>query len=307
MLPLRETSSTFPVPDWNAVTQQAAELPADADPDPFWTERGRDWVHLLRQSLGPDYIGYESTHFWLISSQPDSSSRRIVGWLEATRTKVLKALGLDVSRHHYGKCPVLVTHDLETYYAYVAAYLPEGDNALSGGMYINQGYGHFVFTFLDMGQAEAVLAHELTHSLVSHLPLPAWLNEGIAQLCEQAATGRDTANYDAIKDTIGTYWTVDTIQDLWSGHGFNRQDEGQLQSYHLAKVLTHMLAEDQTRFLAFLHDAHFADAGAAALLQYFDVSLESLVGDYLGAGAWGPVLKCEPDLPPDDLAPQPTA
>lgn len=154
---------------------------------------------------------------------------------------------------HHDKCPVLVTHDLETYYAYIAAYMPDDENALNGGMYINHGYGHFVFTYLDISQAEAVLAHELTHSLVSHLPPPAWLNEGVAPICEQAATGRDAANHDDIQDTLGTYWTAETIQDLWSGCGFNRQGEGQPQSYHLAKVLTHMLTGDRPRFLAFLH------------------------------------------------------
>lgn len=30
-------------------------------------------------------------------------------------------------------------------------------------MYINDGYGHFVITFLDMNQAENALAHELAH------------------------------------------------------------------------------------------------------------------------------------------------
>lgn len=288
MLPLRETPSAFPIPDWQAVEQQAAELPADTDHNLFWTERGRDWVHLLRKSLGTSYIGYESPHFWLISSQSNDASRRIISWLETTRAKVVKALGLDVT--HHDKCPVLVTHDLKTYYAYIAGYMPEDENALSGGMYLNYGYGHFVFTYLDMGQAEAVLAHELTHSLVSHLPIPAWLNEGVAQICEQAATGRDYANYDEIKDTLGTYWTADTIQDLWSGRGFNRQDEGQRQSYHLSKVLTHMLTGDRPRFLAFLHEAHFADAGAAALLKHFGLSLETLVSDYLGEGPWSPLL-----------------
>lgn len=295
VLPLRETNSAFPIPDWSAIARQADELSEDTDLNAFWTERGRDWVHLLKKSLGPSYIGYESRHFWLISSQSDTASRRIIAWLESTRVKVVNALGLDVSNH--GKCPVIVTQDLETYYAYIAGYMPEDENALSGGMYLNHGYGHFIFTYLDMGQAEAVLAHELTHSLVAHLPIPAWLNEGVAQLCEQAATGRDHANYEDIRDTLGTYWTSETIQDLWSGRGFNRQDEGQLQSYHLSKVLTHMLTGDRARFLAFLHEAHYSDAGAAALLKHFDVSLEALVSDYLGEGVWAPLLPTTDTLP----------
>ncbi|MDF3056610.1 MAG: peptidase superfamily protein [Rariglobus sp.] len=298
MLPLRNIDSRFPIPEWEEVAATASNL-ADADAHAFWTERGREWVHQLRQALGSGYIGYESTHFWLISSQPESISRRFIPWLETTRTKVLKALELDVSAHLYGKCPVLVTHDLETYYDYVSGYLEEGEHALSGGMYINQGYGHFVFTYLDMGQAELVLAHELTHSLVAHLPLPAWVNEGIAQLCEQAATGRDTADYEQIRETLETYWTAETIQDLWTGQGFNRQDEGQFQSYHLAKVLTGKLAGEASRFQAFLHEAHFADAGSKALMKHFGLSLEELVTDYLGEGNWS-ALPTTPDVPPKE-------
>lgn len=288
MLPLRVIESRFPVPDWQAVQARFEEASGGVDENIFWTERGRDWVHLLRQAFGPDYIGYESANFWLVSSQPEAVSRRLLVWLEATRSRVTKALGVESVPDLFGKCPVLITHDLETYYDYVAAYLPDGDNALSGGMFINHGYGHFVFTFLEMTQAESVLAHELTHSLVMHLPLPAWLNEGVAQLCEEAVTGRDTADYERIRRTLVGYWTAETIQDLWSGRGFNRQDEGQLQSYHLSKVLTGRLAGNLVRFREFLQEANAADAGAAALEKHFGVTLESLVTDYLGDGDWEP-------------------
>src|SRR5690606_37567429 len=95
LLPLRETQSTFPVPDWDVVSAQAEQVSDDAEAERFWMDHGREWVHLLRRSLGPAYLGYESRHFWLISSQPDATSRRIAAWLETTRTKVIKALGID--------------------------------------------------------------------------------------------------------------------------------------------------------------------------------------------------------------------
>lgn len=287
MLPLQTTASRFPRPDWAAVNADAQGLAPDGA-NAFWTGRGREWVHLLRSAFGSGYMGYESSNFWLVSSQPEATSRRLLVWLEQIRKRVVLMLGQDSARSLHGKCPVLITHDLETYYEYVAGYLPEDENAMSGGMFINDGYGHFVFTFLNMSQAESVLAHELTHALVAHLPLPAWLNEGAAQLCEQQITGRDTADYERIKETLGTYWSAATIQDLWSGRGFNRQDEGQMQSYHLAKVLTRRLTGDEERFRRFFGDANAADAGAAAVKKHYGLTLGELVADYLGDGDWEP-------------------
>ncbi len=287
MLPLLAANARFPRPDWAAVNVDAQGLAADAA-NGFWTGRGREWVHLLRSALGNGYMGYESSNCWLVSSQPEATCRRLLVWLEQIRKRIVLMLGQDSARSLHGKCPVLITHDLETYHEYVAAYLPEDENAMSGGMFINHGYGHFVFTFLNMSQAESVLAHELTHALVAHLPLPAWLNEGVAQLCEQQVTGRDTADYDRIKETLSTYWDAGTIQDLWSGRGFNRQDEGQMQSYHLAKVLTRALIGDVERFRRFLVEAEAADAGAAAVSKHFGLTVGALVTDYLGDGDWEP-------------------
>lgn len=298
MLPLLPTPSRFPLPDWKAIHADPAVATLDvAQLDAFWAERGRAWVHLLRDAFGAGYRGYESPYFWLISSQPEASCRRLIQWAEAVRAKVVRAWAIDPTGRLYGKCPILVLHTLELYYEYIATYYPDGEHALSGGMYLNEGYGHFVFTFLDWSQAEATLAHELAHALVAHLPLPAWLNEGIAQLTEDAVTGRDQTRYDEVRETIGTYWTPETIQDLWTGAGFNRQDEGQLQSYHLSKVLTRNLTGDMSRFRAFILEANAADAGESAVRKHFGVSLESLVTDYLGDGTWAPRPTPSPESP----------
>jgi len=63
-------------------------------------------------------------------------------------------------------------------------YPEEGEFDLSSGMYINEGYGHFVFPAQDINFAEPIAVHELTHVCVVHLPIPLWLNEGMAVLME---------------------------------------------------------------------------------------------------------------------------
>jgi hypothetical protein len=153
---------------------------------------------------------------------------------------------------------------------------------------MTDGYGHFLFSYTDLGEAEAVLVHELAHSLVSHLPLPAWVNEGVAQLCETWATRRDGTRYDEIKQTLGTFWTTESIQDLWSGRGFFRPDEGQMHSYHLALVLVRKLTGDLLRFRSFLREVDAMDCGAGALRKFFNTSPGEMVTDYLGDGDWEP-------------------
>lgn len=110
----------------------------------FWSGRAREWVAQLRDAFGAGYRGYESAHFWLIANQPEATCRRLIAWAEETRTKVNNMLG-DASGKDllYGKCPILVVHDLDLYYDYFAGYLPDGEHAASSGVYLNDGYGIF--------------------------------------------------------------------------------------------------------------------------------------------------------------------
>jgi hypothetical protein len=296
MLPLQPTDSRFPLPDWTTVHSSLPEGMTPTELDAFWTGQGREWIHLLKDSLGEGYQGYESPNFWLVSREPADACRRLIGWAEATAKKVSALLKVDHTGRLFGKCPFLVLHDLDTYYEYFAAYVPDGSYAGSGGVYLNHGYGHFVFSFLDMSQAEAVLAHELTHAYVAHLPIPAWLNEGVAQLCEISLTGRDHTRYDEIKDSIDAYWNEDTIQAFWDGSAFLRDHDSQMHSYHLAKVLTSRLSRQRSGFHDFLHSAHRDDAGAAALAATWGYTLSGLVADYLGEGNWTPRLPLQTDF-----------
>lgn len=277
---------TFPMPYWAAEKALEPTTAGHAARFEYWTERGRLWCSLISESLGPSYALMESEHFWVISSQERSTSTRICAWSEQVHSGLIKVLG-DVIGPLYGKIPVIMVNELNTYYEYLAQYLPEGDHAFSSGVYLNQGYGHFLFCYHDMSQAEAVVAHELTHALLRNRPLPLWVNEGVAQLAEISITGKYQGDSDHIRDTIEQFWNPDTIQEFWSGESFNRQDEGQLQSYHLALVLTRKLTTDMDRFRSFLKEVSHVDGGEAAVQKHFGIGLHDLVEDYLGDGAWG--------------------
>lgn len=290
MLPLLPTDSRFPRPDWNAVYASIPDNFDLAKLNDFWTTHGREWVHQLKAAFGEGYVGYETPNFWLVSREPADVCRRILRWAETIAGQIKAMLKVELAGQLFGKCPILVLHDLDTYYEYFAAHVPDGDYAGSGGVYLNNGYGHFVFCYLDMSQAESVLAHELTHAYVAHLPIPAWLNEGVAQLCEINLTKRDHTRYEEIKEGLDTHWTSATIQDFWDGSGFLKDPDSQMHCYHLSKVITAGLLRQGPSFHAFLHDADARDAGAAALQKHWNLSPADLVTDYLGEGDWQPIL-----------------
>jgi hypothetical protein len=292
MLVLKE-GHKYPLPRWDLVASDG-EAQALSGPalHAFWMERGRDWMRLLLAGFGAEYRWFESANFWLLCSRDEKTCLNILRWAEHVHRELLAVLG-DIMDRGMGRIPILVTADIDAYYAYVAEYMPDGDHALSGGMYLYQGYGHFVFCYHQMGEAEAVIAHELAHALLLGLPIPTWLNEGIAQLAEMKVTGRYRMDVDVIKETLGTFWTPETIQEFWRGCSFDRQDYGHVQSYHLAFVLTRNLTQDMKRFFRFVNEANAADAGEAALKRHYGFCLEELVADYLGEGDWRPCLPAE--------------
>ena len=86
---------------------------------------------------------------------------------------------------------MLAFHDTDTYYDYIADMYPEtGEFALTGGMFIDRGYGHLAMCMAYAGDHDRTIAHELSHALLRHLPLPLWLNEGVTQVIEDIVVDR---------------------------------------------------------------------------------------------------------------------
>ena len=69
------------------------------------------------------------------------------------------------------------------------------------------------------------------------------------------------------------FWGDVEIQQFWSGQSFLRNDDGNLLSYDLARILVAQLSADWPPFRSFVLHANAADAGAGAALDYFDFDL----------------------------------
>ena len=279
----------LPVPDWERQGRPDTDDPATLHQT--FNGYAAAWLDALAEALAGAYTRAESAHFMLLSALEPRPAGVLLDYLERSRRRVLAALSGIAADEGFGKTVVMVFHDEDAYYRYVAQYGSESSEpeAFSGGMFIDAGYGHFVFAQAPFESMEPVVVHELTHCLVRHLPIPAWLNEGLAVNTEHRfVPARPRYRAEELQYLFGRFWDAGTIQEFWSGKSFLRPDDGQPLSYELARILVQLLDKDYERLARYCATASHEDAGEAAAREVLGMSLGDLAGIVLGEGAWTP-------------------
>lgn len=280
----------FPRPNWEAIYSDVEKNHKDTDQHDLWCNIARSWMNRLTSSLPTNYTIHESENFILVTSESEKYVSIFQRSLERTLKRIVSTLHGIASDEGFGKYVVLIFDDMDFYYSYLSYfYEKEGVYGLSAGVYLNKGYGHFAFPHQDLSYAESITAHEMTHALVSHLPIPAWLNEGMAVNIENLLTGSAPLKMD--KEMYArhqSFWGEKEIQEFWSGESFHRPDEGQELSYHLAQFAVNSLSQDYDAFIEFANKAHLSDGGEAAANDVYEGSLGNLIAQYFGEGEWAP-------------------
>lgn len=290
----------LPLADWDSID---AALPSGlqaSEQDALRTAAAGHWLLALGHALDADLeppAGYRvraSEDFLLLSALPDRPARVFLEFCQGVRRWILRNLGEIGGVRRDGKHVVMVFEDEDDYYRYISHYYPdEGEFALSSGMFVHAGYGHFALPAGDMENMQPVIAHELTHCLVSHLPIPAWLNEGLATNTEAALFPQRFQPSNQLWSPAemaakhAAFWNAQTIQEFWSGKSFLRTDDGNLLSYDLARRITGRAAMTEDRFRAFVLAAQRDDAGLSAQ-HHLGFALPDLVSGMLGPGEWTP-------------------
>ncbi len=288
----------FPVADWEAVHRWIETLPIESAKAEAWSSCERAWLEHLRLALGREYRVRSQGSAILVSTLPVNVADATLAFVNKTVQRIVRVLHGVAATPEWGNDILIVFDEDESYYRYVSHYYPEaGEFAASSGMYINRGCGHFVTVKADLRSVEPVIAHELTHACLSHLPIPAWLNEGLAvntefRLCPPPQA---PANPRQLHARHLKFWGAQEIQEFWSGKSFLRSDEGNELSYDLAKVLVSQFAADWEPFRQFVLAANLADGAASSATQYLGIDL--------GAAVCA-VLEREPD---PSWAPRPQA
>ncbi len=269
----------FPFLDWAAAQTWVSGLGDHAVQASAWSRCELAWLEHLQASLGPAYQLRQEGGAVLLSTLEPHVARAMLGYMGKTLQRIVRLLDGVAQAPEWGKDLLIVFDDEDTYYRYVSHYYPDaGEFAGSSGMYINAGCGHFVTAKADMRLIEPIIAHELTHSCVSHLPMPAWLNEGLAVNTEHRLSppGPALLTPQQMHDKHLGFWGAAEIQEFWSGKSFLRNDDGNMLSYDLARIVVAQLSSDWGRFRSFVLAADLADAGAAAA-EHLGMALGAVV------------------------------
>lgn len=294
-----ETREGMPRPNWPVVSDWVESNVSSSNHGDAWIALAADWLDALGAALPAGYSRIESEEFMLLTNTESSVANRLLNWCENSRTIILDTLSGIARDDGLGKHVVLVFGDSDTYYDYLADFYPDqGEFGLSGGMFLDHGYGHLVLCMNYADQLERIIAHEITHALLRHLPMPLWLSEGVTQVVEDTVVGGSYFMID--REMVQRHrrcWNSNTIHSFWSGDCFFSPDEKQNLGYHLSQVLFRNLLTDYPRQVAdFLNAAHYSDAGNAALIDACGVTLGDRMVQFLGAGEWNPRTDYELDL-----------
>ena len=282
----------YPRPDWRAVADWIATHEDEPNHHSTYTDLGREWLVRLRSALGDGYGVFESENFIFLGHAEREKASRWGRLAEMALQELLEGMPGIAIPNRRGKLPVLCLYGVETYYDYVSYFYPDGEYGGSAGVYVLEGHPHIVLKQTDAYWFESVIVHEITHACLEGRDLPVWVEEGVTQLVEEAVV--PVRGFQLNRETFKRhrqYWTDNGLRCFWYGESFQRPDDGQELSYHLAEVLTrNLLSRGREAFLRFIQQADPMDCGDEAAHDVYGFGVADLATQFLGPGDWN----CEP-------------
>jgi hypothetical protein len=284
----------LPTPNWELVHDWLDTLSSPEDQAYAWAACERAWLEHLGTALDNGYHVAENDQALVLSTLEPKVAQATLDFIAKSLKRITRLLDGVAQAPPWGKSILLVLDDEDAYYQYVSRYYPdEGEFAFSGGMHINYGCRHFVAKKADLREIEPVIVHEMTHGCVSHLPIPAWLNEGLAVNTEHALSPVSGSLYTPREMHVKhlKFWGPAEIQEFWSGKSFLRTDDGNMLSYDLARIMVQQFSQDWERFRPFVLAADKSDGGAEAAAKYLAADLGHVAAAILEqehARGWSP-------------------
>lgn len=282
-------SEGLPHADWSKVRPWVDSFDDRTARSEAWAQCEKAWLAHLARALGPSFAVRSESNTLLLSSLDARAARVVLEYVNRTRSRVLRLLDGIAADEDLGHDIVILLDDDEAYYRYVAHHYPEaGEFALSGGMCIHDGgCVHFVSVKHEQHALEPVIAHETTHAMLAHLPIPLWLNEGLAVNTERrlsppmAGPRHNDVSAQQMHRRHCAFWGAEEIQQFWSGASFSRSDQGNELSYDLARILVDQFAAEWPRFVQFVNAAQRDDGGDAAARACLGLPLGDVVAAVL--------------------------
>ena len=290
--PFLETRFGFPRVDW---PRAALAMGSEGTLSPGTKDQlVVGWLEHVVLAKGEGARSLPGVNFHLVEVPADERAQHVLRWAEEARAFLTRNLD-GIAAPHASPLPLLLFTRVEDFVDWVFDHeTPDAEHELAsaGGVFINGPCPHIAAPYGP--QLESTLVHELAHALVHHLPLPAWLNEGIAVAMQWLWAPQSPAHVASPTPFTAEdireqrqHWNEATIQRFWSGRAF-RDPHLQRVAYPLALLLVTRLAGNYARLLRFANAAIFCDAGAAAFSTTYGEPLSQLLEPLLGRGAWQP-------------------
>ncbi|MEM7681831.1 MAG: hypothetical protein AAF288_07735 [Planctomycetota bacterium] len=257
----------------------------------------REWVSALGEWLGADASGVvESPGVRMLGTLPARELTATAKLASSCITRLQKMLGERAFGQAPGGAVIVSFTNRDHYYRYVSAYTPEGEQGESAGMMIGGVYPHIALWGRgETWQVYATVAHEMLHLAMHGVPLPLWLEEGLAQLFE---ADMETHYYEhgasRLDDIRGcqAYWRERGLEAFWAGYAFYEAGDGQKYSYLLGELLVRGLVarygrrkwfrrKEPTAFERFVWACDEDDDGARAAREELGQTLEEIAGEFL--------------------------
>lgn len=286
----------FSRPDWTHIRAFIKQRIDAKELGAAWHFVACKWLQQLSKDLGGEARLYHSTHFLCVSDLGPGTTRTLLTYAESVLVVIRNSLQTAAWTGYHGCHVLLFFADQDDYYTYISFYHPDGLYPLSGGVFLGRGYAHVALPFVTPRSAEHTIIHELVHNLLAHLPLPLWLNEGVAVIIERAIERRPFLLDREVVERHARHWTETSIQTFWAGTSFSIPGESNELSYRLAEILVTLLSEKGPAFIDFIKHADWRDAGQDAALNVMAADLRDLAGGFLGPGKWRPQRKAIAEL-----------
>ncbi|MBN8248478.1 MAG: hypothetical protein J0L84_13690 [Verrucomicrobia bacterium] len=266
-----------------------------------WQEAILHWLTLLQEDLGGAYYLLALPGATLLSDRPHAEARWLTERVLELASGIREILGPAANPGFAGGVMMIAFTELDDYDPYVTHHFPDGEQAATGGVFLDLPVPHIAFPWPSSGQVNRVLGHELAHHCVAHLSLPLWLNEGVAQLVEKRLADGSGGPFETAAPALDheraerhrACWTRDSIQAFWAGITFHVPGDSSELSYSLAEILVTLILQcrDGGAFTEFLRTATPEDAGQAAAWDTLELDLGEVAATFLGPGNWRPQRK----------------
>lgn len=247
------------------------------------------WMERLRDDLGGGYHVSLCRSFVVLSELPEEVVVRLASHGEEVLHFIAEAL-LGAWDYAQERLCILLFTEPDDYFQYIAYLYPEGVHPQTSGLFVARDLFHIAAQSATGFGLRGLLAHELTHLSLAHLPMPRWLDEGLATHVERRLTGGGTPVMNReLRERHGAFWTKERAQEFWAGTSFYTPGDSVELSYNLAEILVNILCVEKG-FKQFVRHASYVDAGQTAALDTMKLSLGDALATFLGPGDWRPRL-----------------